>query len=78
MYSSSVKITDKGQVTIPKEVRNALGSNIICFEISQQGKVMINPVKSVYGMLNEYSTNQGSFTNERNVAWKKVADEWQE
>ncbi len=47
-------------------------------KINDKEEVMTNPVNSVYGMLNEYSTNQGSFTTQRNIAWEKVADEWQE
>ena len=33
MITNTVKITDKGQITLPKEVRAILNSEIITFEI---------------------------------------------
>lgn len=77
MFVHSVKITNKGQITIPKEVRNVLGSNIVSFEM-MNGKVVINPVKSVAGILKEYSKDRGSFQEARNAAWETIVDDWQE
>jgi AbrB family looped-hinge helix DNA binding protein len=76
MYTDSIKITNKGQITIPKEVRNILNSDIIAFEIVE-GKVMINPIKSVAGSLRNYSKDLGSFEEVRNLAGERIADDWQ-
>ncbi len=77
MITDTVKITSKGQVTIPKEVRNIINSDIINFEIIE-GKVVINPVKSVAGSLQDYSKELGSFEQVRNLAWEKAVDERKE
>ena len=41
------KLTSKGQVTVPVEVRNILGSDYIVFEI-KDGEVVIKPVEMNY------------------------------
>ena len=41
-----IKISSKGQVTIPKKFREFLGTNLIKFKIAE-GKVIIEPVKDV-------------------------------
>ena len=44
-----VKISSKGQVTIPKKFREFLGTNLIRFRIIE-GRVIIEPVKDVGGI----------------------------
>ncbi len=69
------KITDKGQVTIPKEVREVLGSKQIRFEIVNN-KVYLEPIKSVGGALSKYvKVNKLYFEEERDIAWNNVAKE---
>ncbi len=75
MFTNSTKITDKGQITIPKEVRDFLKSDVITFEILDD-KVFIKPIKSVSGSLKEYSKDLGTFEDVRNLAWGKMADDW--
>ena len=75
MISNAVKITNKGQVTIPKKVRNIIGTDIINFEVIN-GKVVINAIKSASGSLQKYSKNFGSFDQVRKIAWEQNADDW--
>ncbi|RUM61915.1 MAG: AbrB/MazE/SpoVT family DNA-binding domain-containing protein [Persephonella sp.] len=49
-----VKITKKGQITIPIEIRKKLGTNIIEIE-EENGKVIIKPVKNLAGALKKYA-----------------------
>ena len=70
----TAKITKKGQVTVPKKIRDFLSSNIIEFEIIDD-KVIIKPVKSVAGSLRKYAKKYVSFEKVRNETWNKVADE---
>jgi len=70
----TAKITKKGQVTVPKKIRDFLSSNIIEFEIIDD-KVIIKPVKSVAGSLNKYARKYVSFEKVREETWNKVADE---
>ncbi len=68
------KITRKGQVTVPKRIRNILGSQIVEFVITDSG-VMIKPVESVAGSLRRYAGKSKAFNKIREEVWKEVAEE---
>jgi len=69
------KITSKGQVTIPKKIREMLGSNVIRFTI-KDGRIYLEPIRDVGGALKKYAKKGISHDKEREVAWEKVADEY--
>ncbi len=54
MGTTAVKITRKGQVTIPKEIREKLNSTAIYFEVAND-IVTIKPVRDAAGSLSEYA-----------------------
>jgi AbrB family looped-hinge helix DNA binding protein len=54
MTTAAVKITRKGQVTIPKEIRDKLKANSIYFEV-EGDVVMVKPVRDAAGSLKEYA-----------------------
>ncbi|MBI5676706.1 MAG: AbrB/MazE/SpoVT family DNA-binding domain-containing protein [Nitrospirae bacterium] len=56
MTTTAVKITRKGQVTIPKEIREKLKSNAVYFEVEDDA-VMVKPVRDAAGSLSEYAGN---------------------
>ncbi len=56
MTTSAVKITRKGQVTIPKEIRDKLQANAVYFEVKND-IVMVKPVRDAAGSLREYARN---------------------
>jgi len=56
MTTAAVKITRKGQVTIPKEIREKLKANAVYFEV-QDDTVMVKPVRDAAGSLSEYAGN---------------------
>jgi AbrB family looped-hinge helix DNA binding protein len=56
MTTTAVKITRKGQVTIPKEIREKLKSNAVYFEV-EDDTVMVKPVRDAAGSLSEYAGN---------------------
>jgi len=56
MTTSAVKITSKGQVTIPKEIREKLKANAVYFEV-EDDIVMVKPVRDAAGSLSEYAGN---------------------
>ena len=70
----TAKITSKGQVTIPKKVRDVLESNTVEFIISEDS-VIVKPVKSVGGALAKYATKHVPMREVRKKVWKEVADE---
>ncbi|MBI3755100.1 MAG: AbrB/MazE/SpoVT family DNA-binding domain-containing protein [Deltaproteobacteria bacterium] len=69
-----VKITSKGQTTIPKEIRDMLKSSIIEFDVVE-GNIVIRPVKSIAGSLNKYSKKYISLKDVREPVWEEVARE---
>lgn len=72
--STTVKITSKGQVTLPKTIRDFLDSQFVEFEI-EHDKVLIKPVKSVGGSLAKYAKTYTPIEEAREQTWSKVADE---
>ena len=70
-----VKITSKGQVTIPKKMRELLGTNVVRFRMVE-GKIILEPVRDVGGIFKKYVKKPFSHEEERETAWQKVADEY--
>ena len=56
MTTAAVKITRKGQVTIPKEIREKLKANAVYFEV-EDDMVMVKPVRDAAGSLRAYARN---------------------
>ena len=54
--TAAVKITRKGQVTIPKEIREKLKSDAVYFEV-EDDTVMVKPVRDAAGSLSEFARN---------------------
>jgi AbrB family looped-hinge helix DNA binding protein len=69
--SVAAKITSKGQVTVPKIIRDLLDSNIVEFDVIGND-IIIRPVRSVAGSLSSYS-------DDKNISFKEVRDQvWSE
>jgi AbrB family looped-hinge helix DNA binding protein len=73
MHAVSV-VTSKGQVTLPKPVRDFLHSKTIEFEISGD-KVVMRPVRSVGGSLKRYAKDYQPLEQVRDKVWAEVAGE---
>jgi len=56
MMTAAIKITRKGQITIPKEIREKLNANAVYFEV-EDDTVMVKPVRNAAGSLSEYAGN---------------------
>ena len=75
MMSFTAKITKKGQVTIPRKIREKLNSEVIEFDVLEND-VVIKPVKSIAGSLNSYSKKRViPFKEEREKAWEEIVRE---
>ena len=74
MITDTIKITERGQITIPSSIRKLLKSNLIVFEVNED-KVMLKPVHNVAGSLKNYNKDLGNFNQVREKAWKKVIDD---
>ncbi|HDD53105.1 MAG: AbrB/MazE/SpoVT family DNA-binding domain-containing protein [Deltaproteobacteria bacterium] len=71
------KITSKGQVTIPKKMRDMLGSDIVRFRVENE-RIILEPVRDLGGIFKKYGRGDLPFEREREIAWEKIADEYKE
>jgi len=69
------RLTSKGQVTIPKEVRKVLNSEYIEFEIDDKQVVIIKPIKDIAGCLKKYAKEYIPIDKAKNEAWDKAVNE---
>ncbi len=70
-----MRVSSKGQVTLPREIRKVLGSDVVTYDVVD-GRVMLLPVKDVGGSLKEYAGKTSeSFSKARKKAWEEVARE---
>lgn len=77
MITTAVKITSKGQVTIPKEIRDKLKSSAVYFEIVDD-TVVVRAVKDAAGSLSEYAKNVKTGTSMKKIkemAWEEAIRE---
>jgi AbrB family looped-hinge helix DNA binding protein len=68
------KISSKGQVTIPKKIRDLLASDIIKFKV-HKNEIVIEPVKDVGGSLAKYA-KKDQIPTEREKAWEKAVEKY--
>ena len=77
MITEARKITRKGQVTIPKEIRKKLGATSVFFEVVNED-VVIRAVKDAAGSLGKYARNVKpgmSIKQMKDKAWEEVVCE---
>lgn len=70
--SVTATITSKGQLTLPRDVRKALGSNTVEIEVEGE-KVVLRPVRSVAGALSKYAGKAAPLNEIREKVWEEVA-----
>lgn len=77
MTPTTFKITRKGQVTIPKGIREKLNADVVYFEV-ENDIVMVKPVRDAGGSLSEYAGNVKpgvSMKRMKNRAWEEAVRE---
>ena len=77
MTTATVKITQKGKVTIPKEIREKLKASVFYFEVKGD-IVMVKPVRDAAGSLREFAGNVkpgASLRQVKDKAWKVAVRE---
>jgi AbrB family looped-hinge helix DNA binding protein len=77
MAIGAVKITKKGQVTIPKEIREKLNTNTIYFDVVDN-TIMVKAVRDAAGSLHQYAKNVKPGTPMKEIkerAWEVAARE---
>ncbi len=74
----TTKISSRGQITLPRDVRKALGTDYVRI-VLEQGSVRIEPVNDVAGSLAHYAKGRkrAPFRVAREQAWEAhVRDEF--
>lgn len=73
MTSAAVKITRKGQLTVPKEIRDKLSADTVYFEVKDD-VVTIRPVRDAAGSLREFGRNAKRGVSMRQMKEKAWGD----
>jgi len=77
MATEAVKITKKGQVTIPKKIRERLKATAVYFEVVND-EVVVRAVRDAAGSLSEYARNVKpdiSIEQMKDRAWEEAVHE---
>ena len=77
MTTGAVKITKKGQITIPKVIRERLKTSTVYFDVVDD-TIMMKAVRDVAGSLHEYARNVKPGTSIKQIkekAWEVAARE---
>jgi AbrB family looped-hinge helix DNA binding protein len=70
----TAKVSSKGQITLPRQIRDALGTDLVTI-VLEGGAVRIEPVRDLAGSLSKYARRGASFAVARERAWDAVARE---
>lgn len=77
MATQAVRITKKGQVTIPKKIRDRLRATAVYFEVVND-EVVVRAVRDAAGSLSEYARNVQpgvSIKHMKDRAWEEAVHE---
>jgi AbrB family looped-hinge helix DNA binding protein len=70
MYITTITISPKGQIVLPKKIRNILNTSIISLEINDDNQIIISPIHDVGASLSSYQKNTAlSFEQIRQESW---------
>ncbi len=70
----AVKISRKGQITLPRRVRQLLASDLVRIVVDE-GVVKIEPVRDVAGNLRKYARRYVPLEKARGKAWDEAMRE---
>ncbi|MBI4205243.1 MAG: AbrB/MazE/SpoVT family DNA-binding domain-containing protein [Betaproteobacteria bacterium] len=70
----TAKVSSKGQVTLPRKAREALGSRLVRIVV-EEGAVRIEPITDLAGSLKRYAKKRIPISAAREQAWDAVVRE---
>lgn len=71
MYFNTLNISSKGQIVLPKKIRQILKTAVISLEVNEHNQIIISPVHDLGGALSAYQKPTSlSFEKIRNQAWE--------
>ncbi|WP_341787495.1 AbrB/MazE/SpoVT family DNA-binding domain-containing protein [Rickettsia endosymbiont of Cantharis rufa] len=72
MYIDTLNISPKGQIILPKKIRNILKTNVISLEINDNNQILLSPLRDLSGSLSDYKKNTTlSFQEIREQVWQE-------
>ena len=70
MYVSTLNVSSRGQIVLPKKARQLLGTNTVSLMIDEHDQVLIAPVRELGGSLSAYrQATTADFDEIRTAAW---------
>lgn len=70
MNSQTLSIGPRGQITLPKKIRDLFKSNTVILELVDNEHVMISPAPDVGGAISDYNKKTDlTFEEVRNFSW---------
>ena len=70
MTAQTLSIGSKGQITLPKKIRDLFNSNTVVLEVVDSNHVVISPVSDVGGIMSNYAKKTNlTFDEVRNLAY---------
>jgi bifunctional DNA-binding transcriptional regulator/antitoxin component of YhaV-PrlF toxin-antitoxin module len=70
----TAKMTSKGQITVPKAIRQVLKGDVVEFQVVE-GQVILKSVTSVGGALSKYAKKYEPIAGVRKKTWGKVVSD---
>jgi bifunctional DNA-binding transcriptional regulator/antitoxin component of YhaV-PrlF toxin-antitoxin module len=71
MYISTLTISPKGQIILPKKIRNILKTDVVSLEVNNNNQVLLSPLHDLSGSLSGYKKNTNlSFQEIRKQVWQ--------
>ena len=74
LMRATASITSKGQVTLPKAIRDQLSGRVIEF-VAEGGRIEIRSVESVAGSLSDFAKPGATMENARQATWGGDGDD---
>ena len=70
MYLTTLSISPKGQIVLPKKVRDLFNTNTIALSVNEFNQLVISPVESIAGSLASFQRDTHlSFEEIREQSW---------
>ncbi|MDR0329713.1 MAG: AbrB/MazE/SpoVT family DNA-binding domain-containing protein [Rickettsia sp.] len=71
MYISTITISPKGQIVLPKKIRKILNSNTISLLVNDQNQILLTPINELGGIFSSYNKDTKlSFDEIREQSWQ--------
>lgn len=74
VFEKTTKLSTKGQITLPKKVREYLGSDVVKVVI-ENDQVRLEPLKDLAGSLSQYAKEYIPFEEAMERAWEAEVNE---